>query len=195
MYRTVMNDRRQALLDAALRVLAAQGMRGLTHRAVDTEAGLPSSSCNYYFRSRAALVGGCVDRLLELERADHPAVAEPSSAEELYDALADDIVTMVTVDRGRLLARYELHLAAARDPQLRQVMRRASRAADQWDAQQFAAHGITDSEAAAAGLSALIDGLVFTALLQDTEDPEALRVRARAAIAAHLTLRTAGASR
>ena len=35
-------DRRTAILDGALAVLAEQGMRGLTHRAVDAAAGLPA---------------------------------------------------------------------------------------------------------------------------------------------------------
>ena len=63
-------DRRTAILDGALAVLAEQGMRGLTHRAVDAAAGLPPGSTSYYFRSRAALVAGCVQRLLERDLAE-----------------------------------------------------------------------------------------------------------------------------
>ena len=32
------------------------GLRGLTHRAVDREAGLPEGSCSAYLRTRQALV-------------------------------------------------------------------------------------------------------------------------------------------
>ena len=60
-----MTGRRAEILDGALAVLAAQGMRGLTHRAVDAAAALPAGSTSYYFRSRGALVAGCVRRLLE----------------------------------------------------------------------------------------------------------------------------------
>ena len=63
-------DRRSTILDGALAVLAEQGMRGLTHRAVDAAAGLPSGSTSYYFRSRAALVTGCGQRLLEWDLAE-----------------------------------------------------------------------------------------------------------------------------
>ena len=66
----------RAILDGALAVLAEQGMRGLTHRAVDTAAGLPAGSTSYYFRSRAALVAGCVERLVERDLAQDVATAE-----------------------------------------------------------------------------------------------------------------------
>ena len=56
-----MADRRTEILDAALRVLAEHGMRGLTHRAVDEAAGIPPGSTSYYFRSRSALVDGLRD--------------------------------------------------------------------------------------------------------------------------------------
>ena len=34
-------DRQAALSDAGLRLVARDGLRGLTHRAVDAEAGVP----------------------------------------------------------------------------------------------------------------------------------------------------------
>src|SRR6478752_7332831 len=48
-----MTDRRTEILDAALRVLAEQGMRGLPHRAVDAAADIA-----------AAAPGGLVDALV-----------------------------------------------------------------------------------------------------------------------------------
>ena len=48
--------RMELLLDAAVRVVAENGLRGLTHRAVDREAGLPEGSCSAYLRTREALV-------------------------------------------------------------------------------------------------------------------------------------------
>lgn len=50
------SPRMQQLLDAAVRVTASQGLRGLTHRAVDREAGLPEGSCSAYLRTRQALL-------------------------------------------------------------------------------------------------------------------------------------------
>src|ERR1700712_1306536 len=48
--------RQQGLLSAAVRVVARSGLRGLTHRAVDREAGLPEGSCSAYMRTRLALL-------------------------------------------------------------------------------------------------------------------------------------------
>ena len=37
-------------------MVAAHGLRGLTHRAVDREAGLPEGSCSSYLRTRHAMI-------------------------------------------------------------------------------------------------------------------------------------------
>ena len=51
-----LSPRMELLLTAALHVVAEHGLRGLTHRAVDREAGLPEGSCSAYLRTRKALV-------------------------------------------------------------------------------------------------------------------------------------------
>ena len=122
-----MSDRRTELLDCALTLLAEQGLRGLTHRAVDQVAGLPAGSTSYYFRTRAALVEGCVGRLLELDLAvELPSVlaARPAA---LVDVLTGIGVAMATAQRRRTLARYELSLAAVREPELRAAADRGGR--------------------------------------------------------------------
>ena len=43
-------QRRLAILHAALRVMAHDGVRGLRHRAVAKEAGVPLSATTYYFK-------------------------------------------------------------------------------------------------------------------------------------------------
>jgi DNA-binding transcriptional regulator YbjK len=61
--------RPEVVADAAVTVLARDGLRGLTHRAVDTEAGLPDGSTSNCFRSRSALLKAIVTRLEELDLA------------------------------------------------------------------------------------------------------------------------------
>jgi AcrR family transcriptional regulator len=56
--------------DAAIGLIAENGMRGLTHRAVDAAAGLPSGSTSYYASTRAALLELVMARMLELDQAD-----------------------------------------------------------------------------------------------------------------------------
>ncbi|WP_106849878.1 TetR/AcrR family transcriptional regulator [Blastococcus sp. Marseille-P5729] len=59
--------RREELTDAALEVVAATGLKGLSHRAVDTAAGAPPGSTSNYYRTRQALVDGVVERIEQFD--------------------------------------------------------------------------------------------------------------------------------
>jgi AcrR family transcriptional regulator len=189
-----MVGRRAEILDGALAVLAGHGMRGLTHRAVDAAAGLPAGSTSYYFRSRGALVAGCVERLLERDLAeDVPAVeaalpepVPPGTARlegaghgddrcgALVTALAAVGVRMATAERTRTLARYELSLAAVRDAELRAELVRGGDTIRRRGAVLLARAGASDPDAAADEVAAVLDGLVYTALVRGPADPDAL---------------------
>ena len=52
------SPRRRQLLDAALHVIADEGLRGLTHRAVDRRAGLPEGTCSAFFAAGRGLNAG-----------------------------------------------------------------------------------------------------------------------------------------
>lgn len=54
------------LLEAAVATVAAAGLRGLTHRSVDSRAEVPPGSTSYYFRSRQALLRGLAELIAEL---------------------------------------------------------------------------------------------------------------------------------
>ncbi|RAM73045.1 TetR family transcriptional regulator [Pseudomonas putida] len=43
-------QRRQLILDAAMRIVVRDGVRGVRHRAVAAEAGVPLSATTYYFK-------------------------------------------------------------------------------------------------------------------------------------------------
>src|SRR5690606_30935093 len=49
-------QRRQALLDVSIEVLAREGARGLTFRAVDKEAAVPAGTASNYFANRDDLL-------------------------------------------------------------------------------------------------------------------------------------------
>lgn len=113
------DHRRTLIADTVIQVLADQGSRGLTHRAVDEAAGLPTGSTSYYQRSRADLLACAVPRLAELDGA------------VLLRMSSDDPVRLVTdlvvagsrgAGRVRTLARYELVLEAVRRPALRAAL-------------------------------------------------------------------------
>jgi len=176
-----MADRRTEILDGALHVLAEHGMRGLTHRAVDAAAGIPPGSTSYYFRSRSALVAGCVERLVELDLAVEAAAipATDLDVQALADALVGVAVGMVTTQRHRTVARYELSLAAMRDPQLRAVLVRGGDAIRAVGAGILRAAGAADADRSVEELVATLDGMVLTALVRGPQEPEALAAALR----------------
>ena len=100
--------RPQVLADAAIRVIAQEGMRGLTHRAVDREAELPQGSTSYYASTRAALLELIARRLAERSLADLYALfhswdtAEPAATQ---DERVAQVADMLGVFVEALLAR------------------------------------------------------------------------------------------
>lgn len=93
-----MPTRPELVADAAVTVLARDGMRGLTHRAVDTEAGLPDGSTSNCFRSRTALLQAVVSRLEELDLAALASGGRPdvSSMPVLAARLASNVELMTS---------------------------------------------------------------------------------------------------
>ena len=177
-----MTDRRTEILDAALRVLAELGMRGLTHRAVDAAAQIAPGSTSYYFRSRSALVTGCVKRLVEIDVAVDAHAVDAAAPGSLADVLVGVAVAMATLRRDRTLARYELSLAAVREPELRKAMVAGGDTIRRLGARALAGAGAADPAAAAEELTALLDGLVLTALVRGPHEPHAFAQWARGPI-------------
>ncbi|MEU3571011.1 TetR/AcrR family transcriptional regulator [Kitasatospora sp. NPDC036755] len=68
------------IADAAIALIAERGLRGLTHRAVDEEAGLPAGSTSNLARTRAALLELALTRIVERETEDYPVLAEDPPA-------------------------------------------------------------------------------------------------------------------
>jgi AcrR family transcriptional regulator len=171
-------SRRAEIADAAISTLARDGMRGLTHRAVDRAAGLPEGSASYYFRTRQALLQATVERLAELDSTDMPPgtgmppstgmppgtglPAPPGQDLDAFAAAAAGIVeNWLTSGRERQLARYELALEATRRPELRQALVTSGAAIRAMVASQFAAAGVRQPGQRAADFVAFLDGLLF----------------------------------
>jgi DNA-binding transcriptional regulator YbjK len=114
------DERRRELCDAAIRVLAEHGSRGLTHGQVDRYAGVPEGTTSYYYRTRAALLRGVGRRVAEIDVANLQSVIdEPLDHQSPFAHLAR--LTMMQADGPGLMlnrARHELVLGAARDPDL-----------------------------------------------------------------------------
>ncbi|MCP2337630.1 TetR/AcrR family transcriptional regulator [Actinomadura rupiterrae] len=118
-------ERRLALIDAAIEVLAREGARGLTFRAVDTEAGVPPGTASNYFANRDDLftqIGGRIyDRLLP-DEATMARSREGTQDEARYAELMHEVVDRVSSFNSGYLALLELRLESTRRPELRDVL-------------------------------------------------------------------------
>lgn len=72
----------EAILDAAIRILARDGYQALTARNVAEEAGTNLALINYYFKGKRGLLLAIYDRL-ESQRFNRQSVMYGSAAEPL----------------------------------------------------------------------------------------------------------------
>lgn len=158
---TTTPQRRAAIADAAIATLAAEGMRGLTHRAVDRRAGLPEGSSSYYFRTRQALLEATVQRLSTLDDQMVAPMSAKPRVEDLPDLLTGMIEFSVTTGRDWAIARYELSLEATRRPELRAVLLAVGKRYRDLAVAMLTEAGASDPERQGRDLVAYADGLIF----------------------------------
>ncbi|WP_030147494.1 TetR/AcrR family transcriptional regulator [Streptomyces sp. NRRL S-455] len=157
--------RSDLVADTTLALLAERGMRGLTHRAVDTAAGLPQGSTSNLARTRQALLELAVRRLADREArvlALHEMPDPGAGADSLADALALATHRALTGDRALSLARYELALEATRRPELRAYFDATGARFREQLAALVAGMGSTDPARHTLSLIAWADGLMFS---------------------------------
>lgn len=171
----VKNDsRRRMIADAGLTVLAREGSRGLTHRAVDTAAQVPTGTTSNYFRSRDALIEGLVERIGERlaptpDDLELRATAAPGPA--LFADYIRDIVRRLTTDPDVTLALFELRLEGGRRPEVAAVLGAWQRAGFEGDVAFNTAAGLPGGRREIALFHYAIDGLLLDRLTTPI-DPE-----------------------
>ena len=151
-------DRRDAIADAAIHLVATRGLRGLTHRAVDAEAGLPPGSTSYYLRTRSALLTACVNRMLARDLSAMPVL---DAAMSPLDLLIELTVSLARDRPDDLVARYELSLEASRQPELRTAIDEGARQLRTMLAQLLGGLGVPNPSGAAWPVAAMLDGLMY----------------------------------
>lgn len=160
-------QRRRALADAALTVLAHEGARGLTHRAVDLAADAPQGTTSNYFRSRTALIEGLVDRIGErLGPTEHDLVrrSEQTPSRELFADYIRDIVRRLTDNREVTVALFELRLESSRRPELAALISAWRQAGLEGDIAFNEAAGLPGGPKEVMLFHYAIDGLLFDRL-------------------------------
>ncbi|MFB6625615.1 TetR/AcrR family transcriptional regulator [Streptomyces sp. NPDC056374] len=170
------SDRRTLLADAALDVLADEGMRGLTHRAVDRRAALPPGTTSAYFRTRAALLTALVTHLVRLDQAELQATAERLPPLRTVDELVDGMVLLTRQrltgeGRRRSLARHACAVESVRDKELREILVPRENAGRDAVRLFLSDRGVTDVENRTHTLLTCVDGLVFDRLVNGGDVP------------------------
>lgn len=118
-------QRRVQLLDAAIELLAREGARGLSYRAVEAEAGLPTGTASNYFRNRTEMllqVGERVHARLQPEPQWLETALTLPPGKALLNELLQNLVKRVLHQPSVYLALLELRLEATRLPELRALL-------------------------------------------------------------------------
>ncbi|WP_282701902.1 TetR/AcrR family transcriptional regulator [Streptomyces sp. CC219B] len=124
-------ERRAALVDAGVAVLAREGARGLTFRAVDAAAGVPVGTASNYFTGRDDLLRQIDARLHERLAPDPEVLAglmRRPKDRSLVTAFMHDLMARATRDRDAYLGLLEMRLEATRRPELRASYTKSVRA-------------------------------------------------------------------
>jgi TetR/AcrR family transcriptional regulator, regulator of biofilm formation and stress response len=114
--------RRQAIIQAALRLISERGVDAVSHRAVAEEAGVPLASTTYYFESLDELLEGALRLFVDEEAARLTELAERIEGQDLP---ALEIVRLFSSELVTDVAQFELYVEAARRPRLREVARQS----------------------------------------------------------------------
>jgi AcrR family transcriptional regulator len=122
------DERREQLVDAAIRVMTRDGVAKATTRAISAEAGMPLGVFHYAFQSKQELMVRVTESIAQRSRADIDDAVLDSDPEDAMHAIAlaglcayfDHVVT----NPLEHLVTYEIAVTALRDPELREGARR-----------------------------------------------------------------------
>ena len=126
-------QRRQHIIEATLRVMARDGLRAVSHRAVASEASVPLASTTYYFRDLEDLIIESFLHWSEGQRRDIEAfrarvlallsqTRAAGTAEALADAASAYVLDQVQRLRDDRVLEYAFLHEAIRAPRLRAAL-------------------------------------------------------------------------
>ncbi len=160
--------RRQAILEATLRVIRDSGVHAVTHRAVAAEAGVPLAATTYYFESKDDLLEKAlrlvIDETIAHLRRSTLEIEALRPAPTPADVAAHFVrLTMEQLSEQRIsvVAQYELYIEAGRRPSLRAAVAAWDEAYEQLAAAALRRAGVAGAEAAATMLVGMLEGLLM----------------------------------
>lgn len=152
---------RRQLIEATIRVVARDGVAGVSHRAVAREAGQPATAAAYYFKSIDDLLTAALTRCMEQDAERMRVLAERTDGTESGLRELAELMVRVVTHPDHLLAEYELYLLAARRPELRGPTEDWLAAVTEFGSRY------TDDPVRLRLLRGTMDGLLMQALLTD----------------------------
>ena len=155
--------RRAALLDAAVEVIAEQGLAGATHRSIAARAGMSTSTTSYFFSSLDQLIAAALHVVGEriVERVD-TVTTQVADAEvgphESIDRFVDAVMAEPEPDT---VAQFEIYLECRRRPQLQPTAHRIMASIERCAEASLLALGIAHADERAPMVVAMLDGLAL----------------------------------
>jgi DNA-binding transcriptional regulator YbjK len=167
---------RERILHATLDLIGAEGVGGVTNRAVATAAGVSLGSLTYHFPAQGDLLREALLLFVtrEAQRLEGLAEGLEGATPELDEIAAAVQAVVQTAGRNEQLAQIELYLHASRDPELREVAGRAYAAYDHAALTVLVALGVPDPAPLVPALIALVDGFELRRLALDVPPDPAL---------------------
>ncbi|MGV9825943.1 TetR/AcrR family transcriptional regulator [Gordonia sp. NPDC003429] len=106
------DERRSELIDAAVRVIARDGLTAATTRAIVAEAGMPQGALFYVFPSREALLSAVIEHVTDQEQLtailSADMVMENMSVRDVVREALDGYLRLLEEDPAREIALLEL---------------------------------------------------------------------------------------
>lgn len=182
-------QRRQAILDAAMRLIVREGVRAVRHRAVAAEAQVPLSATTYYFKDIDDLITDTFAQFVERSAAQMAAfwgstqgvlqelVGRLDGSEQARRQLADEIAELAVQyvqrqlrdRRDHLIAEQAFQQEALLNPRLSDLVRAHRQILQQGVTHFFEVLGSRQPEQDAVLLTATIMRMEYQGLLDGVE--------------------------
>mgnify|MGYP001045942002 CR=1 FL=1 len=182
-------QRRQAILDAALRIIVREGVRAVRHRAVAAEADVPLSATTYYFKDINDLITDTFALFVERSAADMAAfwdstevllrerVSKVDGSVEARRELADYIAAMAVEYVRQQVQERPAHLLAERafqqeallNPRLHDLVRSHRQILQQGATHFFEVLGSKQPEQDAKVMTGIVERMEYQGLIDGVE--------------------------
>ena len=166
---------RERMLRETLKLIADGGVAAVTNRRVAAAVGVSLGSLTYHFASQAQLLRESLLLHVDEETARRQQIARELAGQKPgVQQVAEAVERLVAVpsEVPRQIAELELHLQAARDPELREASRRCFEAHEQIASAALSTLGIPDGKRHAPAVVALMTGLAVRRLAGGGQDAQ-----------------------